>query len=111
MLMLVGLQRLSVWRAWRHAAVATVAILVTLAGIWWYVSLVPEMAAPRAEFDEPHASLQTLTANGPRMQLSLCGSDGEKHRLRVLVPEKPVTWENLNDRTSGVSLYCRDVAA
>jgi len=97
---LVGLQRFSVWRAaWQHAVVAVAAILVTLAGIWWYVPSASEMTALRAERDELQASLQTLTAKGARMQLSMCGSEGEKKRLCVLVPKKPVMWDNLNDRT------------
>jgi hypothetical protein len=99
---LVGLQRFSVWRAaWQHAIVAAVAILVTLAGIWWYVPSASEMAALRAERDELQASLQTLTAKGARMQFSMCGSGDEKKRLCVLVPKKPVMWDNLNDRTQG----------
>lgn len=78
--------------------VAAVAILVTLAGIWWYVPSVPQMMALRAERDELQASLQTLTAKGARMQFSICGSGDEKS---VLVPKKPVMWDNLNDRTQG----------
>lgn len=78
---LVGWQRLSVWRAaWQHAIAAAVVILVTLAGIWWYVPSVPQMMALRAERDELQASLKTLTAQGARMQFSMCGSGTEKKR-------------------------------
>ena len=97
---LEGLQRFSLWRAaWQHAIVAVVAILVTLVAVWWYVPSVPDMAALRAERERLQATLQTLTTEGARMQLSMCGVGANVKRLCVLVPKKPVMWDNLQDQT------------
>lgn len=97
---LVDLQRFSLWRAaWQHFAVAIAAIVITLLGVAWYVPPLAEITTLRTEREQLQASIEDLNNQGARMKHTMCGAAGEKKRFCVLVPKKPVMWDNLENRT------------
>lgn len=99
---LIDLQGLSLWRAaLQHLAAAVAATVVTLLGVWWYVPSLSDIdiTARRAEREQLQASIETLNVQGARLHLSECGSGSGKKRLCVLVPKKPMMWDDLNDRS------------
>lgn len=96
---LVHLQRFSLWRAaWQHVLVAVVAIGIALVAVGWYVPALSQITALRAERDQLQASIEQLNSQGARMKTAMCGAEGERQRFCVLVPKKPVMWDNLDNR-------------
>ena len=96
---LVDIQRIALWRAtWQHVMVAAVGIVITLLGVWWYVPPFSEMTALRAERNSLQASIGNLNNQGARVTHTMCGPAGQE-RFHVLIPKRPVMWDNLANRT------------
>ena len=51
--------------AWQQLIVAVMAIVVTLAAVWWYVPWVGELDPLRAARDRPQVVITELTARNP----------------------------------------------
>jgi hypothetical protein len=93
---LIDLQGLSLWRAsLQHLAVAVVAMVIALLGVWWYVPSMSDIAARRAERAELQASIDDLTKRGAKMKTIACGP---KSRLCVLVDRAAGTFGVAGDK-------------
>jgi hypothetical protein len=92
---LIDMQSLLLWRA-ALQQVAVAAIATTLLAVWWYVPPAAEIAASRANRDRLHATIDELESKGGRLKYSFCG---QEKRFCVLIPKKPMMWNNLENRT------------
>jgi hypothetical protein len=72
-----------------NLAVAVVAMVIAVLGVWWYVPSLSEITARRVERDQLQASIEDLNIRGAKMKTIECGP---KSRLCVLVDRSADTF-------------------
>jgi hypothetical protein len=74
-------------------------LAAVIAAVSLYLPSKSEMESLRTEREQLQASIEDLSNRGGRLKHSMCGVAGETKRFCVLVPKKPVMWDNLINPT------------